>query len=65
MLARVPEGMADSQDALPKAFTLTKEHKAILTAERARIHKSGGHVINGRLEGKLCGASRPVALGLL
>lgn len=52
VLARVPEGITETQTvAEPKAITLTQEHKAILAAERARISRSGGQVVNGRLEG--------------
>ena len=32
-----------------KAITLSKEHKAIHAAERARIEKPGGTVLQGRL----------------
>lgn len=54
VLARVPEGITETQTvAEPKAITLTQEHKAILAAERARISRSGGQVVNGRLEGKI------------
>mmetsp|Transcript_34318 Transcript_34318/g.97214 ORF Transcript_34318/g.97214 Transcript_34318/m.97214 type:complete len:330 (+) Transcript_34318:176-1165(+) len=42
----------DQQAAL-KAVTVTKEHKAIYPAERARIEKAGGSVENGRLAGRL------------
>ncbi len=36
-----------------KAITLSKEHKAIHSVERARIEKAGGSVHDGRLEGRL------------
>lgn len=52
VLARLPEGATGLQAAAPKAYTLTKEHKALLAAERVRIQKQGGRLVNGRLEGE-------------
>ena len=51
VLARVPEAGGGIQSSAPKAFTLTKEHKAIFASERTRIQKAGGHVEKGRLAG--------------
>ncbi|GJP31281.1 hypothetical protein CLOM_g10628 [Closterium sp. NIES-68] len=36
-----------------KALVVTREHKAIFPAERRRIEKAGGSIINGRIQGRL------------
>ncbi|CAI5459775.1 unnamed protein product [Closterium sp. Yama58-4] len=44
---------AGSEGAALKAIVVTREHKAIFPAERQRIEKAGGSVINGRILGRL------------
>ncbi|CAI7803641.1 unnamed protein product [Closterium sp. NIES-53] len=44
---------AGSEGTALKAIVVTREHKAIFPAERQRIEKAGGSVINGRILGRL------------
>ncbi|CAI5967101.1 unnamed protein product [Closterium sp. NIES-64] len=48
-----PGSGAGSECAALKAIVVTREHKAIFPAERQRIEKAGGSVINGRILGRL------------
>ena len=51
--ARAVLARCEAPGAPPRAVVLSREHKPIHPAERARIERAGGSVVDGRLDGRL------------